>query len=260
MRRFPSPLRHSRPLLKAGTLALCLSAGTVLAACGGSSPPAAPSANEGLILNQPTPSHIQLENQNGQTVTLAGLKGKVVVLAPFLTLCQDECPLVTAAFIGLQRDVKAAGLGSKVVFVEATVDPGRDTVARLAAYQREFGADWDLWTGTKANLAAFWNKFGVSYQIVPEEQPPHLDWFTGKPLTYDVNHTDGYILMNAKGNERFVDTNAPNLHGQLNKKLTSLLNAGGIDGLHNPKPLDWSVNQALAAISWVVGTNIPAAG
>jgi protein SCO1 len=232
----------------------------VLAACGGNSAPATPSANEGLILNQPTPSHVQLENQYGRTVTLAGLKGKVIVLAPFLTNCQDECPLLTAAFIGLRRDVKAAGLGAKVVFIEATVDPGRDTVARLAAYQAYVGADWDLWTGTPANLATFWKAFGVSYQIVAEAQPAHIDPLTGKPLTYDVNHTDGYILINAKGNERFVDTNAPNLHGKLDQKLTAFLNAGGVEGLHNPKPLDWTVNQALAAISWVVGTNIPAAG
>ncbi|HEY2213681.1 MAG TPA: SCO family protein, partial [Acidimicrobiales bacterium] len=166
MRPLSSSLRPFRPTLKAGTLALCLTAGLVLAACGGSSAPQAPSANEGLVMNRPTPNHVQLENQHGQTVTLAGLKGKVVVLAPFLSLCQDECPLVTAAFIGLQRDVKAAGLGSKVVFVEATVDPGRDTVARLAAYQKEFGADWGLWTGTPANVAALWKPFGVSYQVV----------------------------------------------------------------------------------------------
>src|SRR5580704_1933213 len=207
MRRSPVPAPIRRTA-RAGGLVLCLAVGTVLAACGTSAPPA-PSASEGLVLNQPTPAQVPLENQYGQTVTLAGLRGKDIVMAPFLTLCQDECPLVTAAFIGLQRDVKAAGLGSKVVFVEATVDPGRDTVTRLAAYQREFGADWDLWTGTPANLATFWKAFGVSYQIVSEEQPPHDDWWTGKPLTYDVNHTDGYLLINSAGRERFVDANAP---------------------------------------------------
>ncbi len=98
---------------------------------------------------------MQLENQYGQAVTLAGLKGKAVVLAPFLTNCQDECPLLTAAFIGLQRDVKAAGLGSKVVFIEATVDPGRDTVSRLLAYQKYVGADWDLWTGSTGQSGHF---------------------------------------------------------------------------------------------------------
>jgi protein SCO1/2 len=147
-----------------------------------------------------------------------------------------------------------------VVFVEATVDPNRDSVARLAAYQREFGADWDLWTGTPANLAAFWKAFGVSYQIVPEEQPPHLDWFTGKPLTYDVDHTDGYILIDSTGHERFVDASAPNLDGKLDKKLTSLLNAGGVLGLHHPQQTDWTVDDALAAISWLLGTNVRPAG
>jgi cytochrome oxidase Cu insertion factor (SCO1/SenC/PrrC family) len=58
----------------------------------------------------------------------------VVVLAPFLSLCQDECPLITAAYTSLQRDVQAAGLSQRVAFVEATVDPVRDSIARLAAY------------------------------------------------------------------------------------------------------------------------------
>jgi protein SCO1/2 len=142
------------------------------------------------------------------------------------------------------------------VFVEATVDPGRDSVQRLAAYQREFGADWQLWTGPPAAVAAFWKPFGVSYQIVPEEQPPKLDWWTGKPLTYDVDHTDGYILIDPQGRERFVDATAPNLGGKLSPKLQSLLNAGGVDGLKHPEQPSWTVDDALASISWLLGTQI----
>ena len=81
-------------------------------------------------------------------------------MAPFLSLCQDECPLVTGAFIALQRDVRSAGLGNRVVFMEVSVDPGRDTPARLAAYSKEFGADWVLLTGTPADLHALWKFFG----------------------------------------------------------------------------------------------------
>jgi cytochrome oxidase Cu insertion factor (SCO1/SenC/PrrC family) len=239
--------------------ALGLSLSLLLAACGSSAPPAPP-ANQGAIVNEPTPDHVVLSNQLGQHVTLAGLRGKVVVLAPFLSLCQDECPLITAAFIGLQRDLQAAGLAHKVVFVEATVDPGRDSVARLAAYQKEFGANWDLWTGSAASVASFWKPFGVTYQIVPEAQPPHLDWYTGQPLTYDVDHTDGYILIDPQGRERFVDINAPNVGGKLDKKLTSLLNAGGLVHLHHPGANYWTLSEALASISWLLGTNVPAAG
>jgi protein SCO1 len=228
----------------------------LLAACG-SSAPAAPPPSQGLILDRPTPQTVPLVNQQGQAVSLAGLQGKVVVLAPFLTLCQDECPLVTGAFISLQRDLSAAGLAHRVVFVEATVDPGRDTVARLAAYEKEFGADWDLWTGTPADIAAFWKPFGVEYQIVPEAQPAKIDWYTGKPLTYDVEHTDGYILINPSGRERFVDASAPNQKGALNAKLRGLLNDGGLHELQNPEAPDWTTADALASISWLLGTNVP---
>ena len=229
----------------------------LLAACG-SSAPGAPPANEGLVLNQPTPQTVALVNQKGQTVTLGGLRGKVVVLAPFLSLCQDECPLVTGAFISMQRDLRAAGLANRVVFVEATVDPGRDTVARLAAYQKEFGADWDLWTGTPSNIAAFWKPFGVDYKIVPEEQPAKNDWLTGQPLTYDVDHTDGYILVNQSGRERFVNASAPNEKGALNAKLRGLLDDGGLHDLANPQGPNWTTTDALGAIGWLLGTSIPA--
>jgi protein SCO1 len=247
----PSPRR--RRLLAVTVLAL--GAG-LLAACGGPAAPAQPPPNQGLVLDRPTPQHVMLSDQEGQPVSLASQHGKLVVLAPFLTLCQDECPLVTGAFIALQRDVAAAGFAKRVVFVETTVDPGRDTVARLAAYQREFGADWDLWTGTPAAIAAFWKPFGVSYQIVPEEQPPKIDWYTGQPLTYDVDHTDGYILIDPAGRERFVDVSAPDMSGRLDQKLTSLLNAGGVYELDHPQGPDWTVADALAAISWLLGTSI----
>jgi protein SCO1/2 len=230
---------------------------TLLAACS-SGPPGAPPASEGLVINRPTPQNVQLQNQLGQNVSLADLRGKYVVMAPFLTLCQDECPLVLAAFISLKRDIAAAGLAHKVVFLEVTVDPGRDTSERLHAYQIEFGADWDLWTGSASAIAAFWKPLGVSYQIVPETQPAHTDWLTGRPLTYDVDHTDGYFLLDTKGHERFVDANSPYV-SRITPKESALLNAGGIQGFEHPQATDWTIDDALGAIGWLTQTNIAGA-
>jgi protein SCO1 len=109
-------------------------------------------------------------------------------------------------------------------------------------------------------VASFWKAFGVTYQTVPEGQPPHLDWYTGRPLTYDVVHTDGYFLIDTKGHERFIDINAPDLKGNLNQKLTSLLDTGGVHGLDHPQKTAWTVDQALASISWLLGVNVPPAG
>jgi protein SCO1/2 len=227
-----------------------------LAACGGASDPTAPPASQGLVLNRAIPD-IPLISSAGTPTSLAAYRGKDIVMANFLSLCQDECPLITGAFIALQRDVRAAGLAHKIVFMEITVDPGRDTPARLRAYSKEFGADWPLFTGTPANLNALWKFLGISVEMVPEAQPAKLDWWTGQPLTYDVNHTDGYFLIDAAGHERFSDSNPPNLHGRLDKKLAGLLNAGGLQNLDAQASPSWTLDQALAALSWLVGHNIP---
>ena len=53
------------------------------AACG-SAAPAAPPAGQGLVLDRPTPQHVPFVDQEGRPVSLASLRGKSVVLAPFL--------------------------------------------------------------------------------------------------------------------------------------------------------------------------------
>jgi protein SCO1/2 len=168
--------------------------------------------------------------------------------------------MITGAFIAMQRDVQAAGLGDRVAFVEVSVDPGRDTPARLAAYSQQFGADWPLLTGTSAELNRLWSFFGVSYQQVPEEQPPKLDWWTDQPLTYDVTHTDGFILLDQRGHERFITANPPDLHGRLAPSLQGLLNEGGAQNLAHQQAPNWTVPQALSALGWLVGRPIPQAG
>jgi protein SCO1 len=244
--------RHTwLPLL----LATCLA---TFAACGASRP-GAPSQNLGAVL---PPGHdappTSLVNQDGQHLTLRSFQGKYVMLAPFTTLCQDECPITTAAFQIIQRSVRSAGLADKVVFVEATLDPQRDSVARLHAYQTRFGADWQLLTGTDANITALWKYFGIFYQKVPEDDPPGTDWWTGKTLTYTIDHTNGFILIDPAGNERFITEDLPILHGQIAANLRRLLDHVGIQHLDNGIPgQSYTIPQALGALSWLVGRRIP---
>lgn len=230
-------------------------------ACGGgsSASPPAPSASFGIVQDRPIPD-VPLVDQAGRPTSLSAYRGKVVVLANFLSLCQDECPMVTGAFIAMQRAVQAAGLAGQVVFLEVTIDPTRDTPARLAAYSQQFGATWPILTGTAADLTRLWTFFGVTYQQVPEDQPPKLDWWTHQPLTYDVTHTDGFILLDAEGNERFITVTPPDLHGQLDLSLKGLLNDQGVTNLDHQQSPSWTVPEALAALGWLVGRPIPLGG
>jgi protein SCO1/2 len=195
-------------------------------------------------------------DERGQPTSLSAYRGRVVVLASFLTLCQETCPLTTGAFLSMHRAVAAAGLGNRVVFIEATVDPDRDRPARLAAYAQLSGAGWPLLTGTPANLASLWKFFGAYYEKTPEATPPGIDWWTHQPLTYDVSHSDGFFLIDARGHERFATIATPDVGGQLKPALSNLLGEQGHQDLSHPGTPSWTPSEGLQAIGWLVGRHI----
>jgi protein SCO1 len=211
----------------------------------------------GETVNRPVP-RLALEGAAGQRTSLAAFKGKVVVMSPFLTLCSEVCPLTTGAFEAMRRDVDRAGLGDRVTFAEVSVDPWRDTPARLRAFARLAHVEFPLLTGTVSQLAAFWRFFGVAYWRTPEGKPPDRDWLTGKPLTFDVSHTDALFLLSANGRERIVDVGMPNASHALPADLKQLLDSAGRRDLEHPGP-GWTIRQGLDDIGSLLGRPIPAA-
>ncbi|HEV2369468.1 MAG TPA: SCO family protein [Acidimicrobiales bacterium] len=239
----------------------------LLVSCGGAgaaSAPPAPSASMGNAVDLAVPASIAgfpLLDGQGATTSLSALRGKVVVLAPLLTSCQEECPLTTGAFLAIQRDLSAAGLSDKVTLAELSVDPNRDTPARLAAYAAYTGANWRLLTSTAQIVESFWHHFGVYFEKTPEGIPAGIDWQTGKPYTYDVSHSNGFLVFDPAGHLRFLTVELPDLHGNLGPRLRRLLNDQGLENLDHPDPnQSWTIPQALQAIGWVLGRSIPASG
>jgi cytochrome oxidase Cu insertion factor (SCO1/SenC/PrrC family) len=223
-----------------------------------SSPPSTPSPSLGIVQNRIVPP-IPLVNEKGQPTALTAFRGKTVILAPFMTLCQETCPLTTDNLLLVQRAVDAAGLGGKVQVLEYSVDPGRDTPARLTAYAHMTGASWPLLTGTQSNISALNAFFHFYAQKVPEGSPPEIDWWTHEPLTYDINHSDGYVLIDPQGHERFETVASPDVTShKLPKVLSQLLDAQGHEDLTDPSGQTWTVLQALAGIGWLLKQNIPA--
>jgi protein SCO1 len=236
--------------------------GLALAACGGSSAPGPPSANLGAMINKPVPSRVDnlpLTDAQGRSVSLGALHGQIVVLADFMTLCQETCPLTTGNFLVMDQAVKKAGMANRVRFVELTVDPRRDTPSRLAAYGKLVGApaNWSLLTGRPAVVNAIWRYFGIWYQKVPEGKPAGVDWLTGRPLTYDVDHEDALIYLDASGRERFVVAGSPNAtNSPIAPALRKFLSAQGRTDLAHPNASTWTAREALTPIAWLSGKAI----
>ncbi len=244
---------------------LMLAAAAVLlaaAGCAASSPPGAPAASIGATLDRPVGSlvlNLPLTDDAGHRTTLGAFAGKLIVLTDFLTLCQDVCPMTSANFAQLDRDVTAAHLAGRVQFVELTVDPARDTPARLRAYRTLFHAppNWSLLTGAPIVIAHIWQYFGASYSRGPEDKPAGIDWLTGKKLTYDVDHNDVLVFIDQSGVERFVIDGLPDTGGrQPPGRLTRFLNDLGRTHLSRPGAGSWSVPDALTALSWLTKTRI----
>jgi protein SCO1/2 len=190
-------------------------------------------------------------------MSLAAFRGKVVVVTPFLTLCHEVCPLTTGAFVAMQRAIERAGLARRVVLVEVSVDPWRDTPVRLRAFARMTGIRFPLLTGTPGQLARFWRFFAVASWRTKEGVPADRDWLTGKPLTFDVSHTDGLFVLDPRGRERILDLGMPMIRRPLPRPLKRLLNTEGRRDLGG-RLGGWTVQQALDDIGYLLGVDIPA--
>lgn len=139
-------------------------------------------------------------DQAGKPVRLSQYRGKVVVLASFLTECQETCPLVAAALLQLHSMLNSHGLGSQVQILEATQDPEDDTPAILTKYQRYFSLPWPLLTGAPAAINSFWSSLGVPpVQALPWGGPAPIDLFTGRPEPYNLIHASVLEVINPEG-------------------------------------------------------------
>jgi protein SCO1/2 len=236
------------------------------AGCGSAAATTTPSQSTNQTGALGTPVHravpvslrqLPLTNQDGRRVTLGSWPGRTVLLVPFLTLCQDICPLTTGNLVAVEDSLRADHASGAVQIVELSVDPQRDTPARLNAYAKLTGAGWQLVTETPAELRKLAKFFGFYYQKVKEDDPHARDWRTGKPLTYDVDHSDNYFVLDSGGTERVIQDAAPDFHGHLNPKLYRFLDALGRQHLKRAPQPDWTPADALQALAVSVGRPLP---
>jgi protein SCO1/2 len=243
--------------------------GALLAtSCAGKSPPPAPGPSIGQQEDATLPASVRdtvLLAADGQRVALATLTGEVVVISDMMTLCQETCPLDTANVVAAARDVQQAGLADKVAFLSVTIDPERDTVSRLAAYQKLYApypSDWYTVTGSTAGLQGLWSTLGVYIQKVPDTPPAPRDWMTGKPLTYDLTHSDEIYFLDTAGRERFILDGAPHVAAgaPVPAKIQDFMDATGKTNLAHPDATAWTLHDALGVIAWLTGHRIPESG
>jgi len=110
-----------------------------------------------------------LTNQHGRAVSLASLRGKVVLLTFLDPVCTSDCPLIAQEF--RQADQLLAGQSRQVELVAVVTNPLYTQPAYTQAFDRQEHMDtlpnWQYLTGSAAQLKKVWRQYGIAAQVLP---------------------------------------------------------------------------------------------
>lgn len=167
-------------------LALCLPLALLVTGCNKGAP-----AEEAPLAGAMIGGPFELLDKNGKTVRWSDFDGKYRMIYFGYTYCPDVCPLDVQRMMQAYARFKKAEpeLAAQVQPIFVTVDPARDTPAKVGEFAAAFSDDLIGLTGTPDKIDAAAKAFGVFY----EKAPPGTDG------AYLVNHSRTAYLMDRDG-------------------------------------------------------------
>lgn len=135
------------------------------------------------------PPDFTLVNSDGTSVSAADLRSQVSLVYFGFTTCPDVCPTELGWMVRVMRQLGPLETQVRPVFI--TVDPERDTPARLTAYVQAFHPRMLALTGSAEQIAAAAAAFGVVYR----KQTP----VSQQPGFYLIDHTMTTFVLGRDG-------------------------------------------------------------
>jgi protein SCO1/2 len=102
---------------------------------------------------------LNLTDMNGNPFTLNQLEGKVALIYFGYTTCPDICPTTLVDFQAVKDDLGEDA--DRVEFLLVTIDPERDTEAKLKEYLAFFDPDFIGLRGDAEQTKAFTRDYGI---------------------------------------------------------------------------------------------------
>jgi len=133
-----------------------------------------------------------LTDQLGKRVNLSQFRHKVVALSFGYTFCPDVCPATLAKVDRVRHALGSQGSRLQPMFV--TIDPERDTPARLKAYLSNFAPGIVGLTGTSDQVAKAAHLYRARYEKEPGRGPTE----------YLMAHTAYLYLVDGRGDLRYL--------------------------------------------------------
>jgi cytochrome oxidase Cu insertion factor (SCO1/SenC/PrrC family) len=114
-------------------------------------------------------SNFTLTSQDGRQVSLASLRGKVVLLTFLDPVCTTDCPIIAQEMRAADTILGARAKDTELVAVAA--NPTYFATAFTRAFTRQEGLDqvpnWLYLTGSLPQLQAVWRHYGILVENVP---------------------------------------------------------------------------------------------
>ncbi|HEX9101773.1 MAG TPA: SCO family protein [Polyangia bacterium] len=133
-----------------------------------------------------------LTDAAGQPFGTQQLDGKVWIADFIFTTCPSVCPRMTGDMSRLQTWLVDRALDGRVLLVSISVDPGRDTPAKLRAYAEQFHARPGTWTFATGSQQAIEDAVVRGFKIaVSREKDDSEDGFA-------IVHGTKFVLVDGK--------------------------------------------------------------
>ena len=156
-------------------------------------PDGRPHVWHGFAMQPPQPAaDFTLTAHTGTQASLHDFRGKLVLLYFGYTFCPGICPTTLANVAQVLQQLGARA--HQVQLLMVSVDPERDTPARLAAYISHFHPSFIGLTGSVTDVAAIAPRFGIYF----EKQETNADG------NYWVDHSSTLMVIDPQGILRLI--------------------------------------------------------
>ncbi|HXN78038.1 MAG TPA: SCO family protein [Candidatus Dormibacteraeota bacterium] len=146
-----------------------------------------------IVINPPVAApDFTLQDQQGSTISLSGIRGSVVALTFLDTQCLNLCPLQASLLGTVQSDL---GRSTPLTLVVVSVRPEADTPAAIAGFAGSHGlkGPYHWLNGTRSQLAGVWDSYGISVLAA----------------SGDLAHSSVIYLIDRRGYERVAFADVP---------------------------------------------------
>lgn len=130
-----------------------------------------------------------LTDKNGEPFTEASLQGHWSLVFVGYTYCPDICPTTLASLARVYPKLKALESQFPLQVVFISVDPQRDSIARLNEFISYFNQDFIAATASHETLFPLTRSMGLIYALVDSSENTN----------YLVDHSASVVVVNPQG-------------------------------------------------------------